>query len=280
MSSTETPLAPSEYWRRIRRRFTSRYLGFREEGAVAPPGGRAPATGLSLVGPWAGRLWDVQFLEPRILSPDMQVGVSTAVRLVEPADMPTHTIPWLYVGVRPGVFTRGSAGTDRILERYRRRRENAKGALTGDAELDRRWAVYASEEDLAFVFRDRTVQQFLRSAAKISPNPTRDYPTVAVYGTEAALTLPTGSSPDQVGAVAGAFEGFAHVLDRLEEVRGLEPASRTPLAMDLVRDEAGAPFPLARFPCPLCHESTHPRFEGKLDTEVCERCRKGLYRWP
>jgi len=277
MASTDEPLAPSEFWERVKKRFIREFPGFHEEVAIPVPGRRLPATAPSLVGTWAGRMWQLDFLEPRLLSPDMQVGVTTAVRLVDPARMPDVPIPWLYVGARLGVFTRGSAGTDRIIGLYRLRRLPMKGAGTGNAELDRKWAVFPSDPDLASVFRIAEVQATLQQFAALSPN--KELPVLAVFGSEATLTLPTGSSSARVGRVVTAFQGLSRVLDRLEEVRGLPPASRAAIPMDLMHDELGSPFPLARWTCPWCHQTVHPRFQPNLGTEVCEKCGKGFYVW-
>lgn len=271
-------LAPGEYWNRVRRRFTSNFLEFREEVTLPVPGSRrSDPPSPSVAGPWGGRLWEIRFLSPTFFFPDMQVGVTTAVRLVEPNRMPSEYMPWLYVGVRPGVFTRGSAGTDRILARYRQRRASHKGTLTGDPELDRHWAIYPYDKALAGVFRDPEVHRILRNSAALSPDSHRDLPTLAVYGTEATFTLPTDSSMSRVDGAVSAFEGFARILDRLEQSHGGAPASRQPLAMDMLHDEAGAPFPVPRFDCPWCQQPTHPRFNPNADTEACEKCGRGLY---
>lgn len=277
MRAVDDPLAPADFWARLQSRFISRYPGFAREAAVQVPGRRPPAGPTSLVGPAAGRLWEVSFLEPRFLAPDMQVGVTTAVRLVDPADMPHRAMPWLYVGIRPGVFTRGSIGVDRILEKYRSGRGNMKGAGTGDPELDRRWGVYTFDSALADVFRAPDVHRALRAGATLAPNPRGDLPTLAVYGTEATLTLPLTSAASGLTGVPAAFDGFALVLDRLESARGIEPASRRPIPMDVMRDDMGVPFPTPRFACPWCHEMTHPRFQPNLNIEVCEKCRQALY---
>jgi hypothetical protein len=278
MRGSDDRLAPAEFWRRVRGRFTHRFLGFHDEPPIPVPGRKAVESLPSLVGPWAGRLWELRFLEPRLLSPDMQVGITTAVRLVEPARMTFHTIPWLYAGMRPGVLTRGSAGTDRIIGRYRRRRTSMRGTLTGDLALDRRWAIYPSDGSLARVFREPEVRAILSDAAKLSPKPQSTVPILAVYGTEATLTLPSDSTAGRVGQVVSSFEGFSLILDRLEERSGLAPASRKEIPMDLLRDDGGAPFPLARLECPLCGATAHPRFNPKYDTEVCEKCGAALYQ--
>ena len=206
----------------------------------------------------------------------MLVGVTTAVRLIEPANMPYEYIPWLYAGERPRVLSKNVADFERIILRYRRRKGNFKGTLTGDPELDRKWGIYPSDDRLASVFHERDVHQFLRSSQEISPNPKSALPTVAVYGTEATFTLPTHALRRIVPKVLSAFDGFGHILDRLEEQHGMGPASRRPISMDIVRDERGMPFPVSRFDCPLCQQVTHPRYQATLETEVCERCGKTL----
>ncbi len=278
MARPDTRLPAREFWTQVRHRFTGRYLEFHEEPSVPVPGRRATAALPSLVGPWAGRLWEVRFLEPRVLSPDMQVGMTTASRLADPDQMPHEPMPWVYAGARPGVFTRSSIGTDRILARYRRTRKSVKGSGTGDPELDRRWAVYAFDEALDPVFRTPEVTEVLRGAAGLAPSIGRDLPTFAVYGTEATLTLPTDATTGRVGRVLTSFEGFGRFLDRLEEQRGLPAASTEAIPMDLRRDDTGAPFPLARFPCPWCRATVHARYEPNIDTEVCEQCQKPLYQ--
>ncbi|HXW67397.1 MAG TPA: hypothetical protein VEL82_05940 [Thermoplasmata archaeon] len=279
MRNIEAPLVPAEFWKRLSARMASQFPGFRSERAVAPPGRRAPSGPPSLVGPAAGRLWELSFLEPRLFSPEMQVGITTSVRLIDPPAMPHYRMPWLYAGIRPRVFSRGSVGTDRILERYRQGRGSAKGTRTGDADLDRRWVVYTYDAGMAAVYREAEVHRFLRAAAALSPHPERDLPTLAVYGTEATLTLPTTSEPERVAGIVAAFEGCSHVLDRLEASRGMPPASTQPILMDLLHDDAGIPFPLPRFECPWCHRMTHPRFHPNFNTEVCEKCGQALYQW-
>ena len=279
MAQRDSRIAPTEYWNRVRRRFTSRFLEFREEVTLPVPGGRSSGSpSSSLVGPWSGRLWEIRFLAPTFFFPDMQAGITTAVRLVEPTRMPAEFMPWLYAGMRPGIFTRGSAGTDRILTRYRHLREPLNGTLTGDPNLDRRWAIYPYDDALAGVFRDPEVHGILRGSSALSPDSNRHLPTLAVYGTEATITLPTDSSEDRVNGVVSAFEGFSRILDRLEQSRGAIPASRRPLVMDLLHDESGAPFPVPRFDCPWCMQATHPRFNPNADTEACEKCGRALYR--
>ncbi len=100
---------------------------------------------------------------------------------------------------------------------------------------------------------------------------------VSEIGTETTLTLPTGSSVGEIPATFSVFEGFADILNRLEEANGCRRASQAPIAMDLVRDDLGVPFPVPRFDCPWCRLPTHPRYQSNLDTEVCEKCGKILY---
>ncbi len=279
MPQPDDSLSAAEYWSRVRRRFTSHFLEFHEEVALPVPGARASSLPQSsIVGPWAGRLWEARFLSPTLFFPELQAGYTTAVRLMEPAQMPAAWMPWLFAGLRPGVFTRGSAGTDRILTRYRERRGNRKGALTGDAQLDEHWGIYGSDETLTNVFRDPQVHAVLRAWSVLSPDPNHRLPTVSLYGTEATLNLPTDSSAGRVDGVVSAMEGFSRVLDRLEEAHGMPPASRKPVVMDLLHDESGSPFPVPRFECPWCHHPTHPRFSPNVDTEACEKCGRGLYR--
>ncbi len=279
MAGNGTSLAPMEFWGRIQDRVISRFPEFRREAAVAPPGGRAPSGPDSLVGPASGRIWEVRFLAPKLLSPDIQVGFTTAVRLVDPPAMPHYAIPFLYVGLRPGVFTRGSVGTDRIFEKYKSGGGPRHGAGTGDAEFDRRWVVYTHDTGLAAVFRQPEVLRVLRRAAALSPAPNGDLPTLAVLGTEATVTLPTAARSDRVAGIVSALEGTSMVLDRLESARGLPPASQSPLPMDVLHDDTGVPFPLARFECPWCHEVTHPKFHPNFNTETCEKCGQVLYRF-
>jgi hypothetical protein len=275
--NSEGPLIPEEFWNRVRRRFAGRYPGFHDE-AVLSPAGRPPSTAPpSTVGVWRGRLWELRYQGPALFAPSSQIGVTTAVRLVEPEGMPLERIPWVYAGLRPGVFTRGSMSLDRILARYRRVRGKRQGALTGDADLDQRWAVYAYSPQVAGVFREPETRAFLRNSEQLSPNPRSILPAVFMYGTEATLNLPVGNLPEQVDTVATTFDGFSRVLDRAEASRGHAPASTTPIPMDLEHDLEGAPFPTARISCPFCHQVTHPRYHPDFDTEVCEKCRHALY---
>ncbi len=278
MGSDGERVEPAEFWRRMRGALTRKYLGFREEVAVPPEGRPRGRSGPpSVVGEWGGRLWQFGFLEPRTFYPEMQVGITTAVRLVEPVRMPTDPLPWLYAGERPRVFSRNAFDFDRIIMRYRRREGNFRGTLTGDAELDRRWGIYPYDDRLAAVFRSPETHAVLRRAAGISPQPRSSIPALAVFGTETTLTLPTGSSVGEIPATFSVFEGFADILNRLEEANGCRRASQAPIAMDLVRDDLGVPFPVPRFDCPWCRLPTHPRYQSNLDTEVCEKCGKILY---
>jgi hypothetical protein len=279
MASNDVRLSPSDYWSQVRSQLSRTFLEFHEEFPKPPEGRKPKPVPPSVVGPWAGRLWQVAFLEPRTFYPEAQVGITTAARLVEPAQMPSDTLPWLFAGERPRVFSKNAFDFDRIVMRYRRREGNFKGTLTGDAALDRQWGIYPYDDRLVPVFHDPTVHGILRGAAALSPNPKNSLPTLAVYGTEATFTLPVAPSRDRVRGVSAALEGFGGILDRLEEARGSRPASRTPLPMDMMRDEFGAPFPVARLDCPFCHQSTHPRYQANLETEVCEKCGKALYPW-
>jgi hypothetical protein len=278
MSAASGTATPADFWSEVRRSFTRRFLEFREEIAVPPTGRPRPKPSPpSIVGTWSGRLWQIGFLEPRTFYPDMQVGITTATRLVDPARMPSEHLPWVYAGERPRVFSKNAFDFDRIIMRYRRREGNFKGTLTGDAELDRLWGIYPYDDKLAPVFHEGSVIRVLKQSATISPKPKSSLPTLAVFGTEATFTLPTASSIDRIPAVISSFEGFGHILDRLESTAGTRPASVAPLGMDLMRDEVGVPFPVARFECPWCHQSTHPRYQANLETEVCEKCGKALY---
>lgn len=279
MVRVTSDISPEEFWTRVRGRFAHRYLEFREESALPKEGRRKRPIPPSVVGPWGGRLWQVGFLPPRAFYPDMQVGMTTAVRLVEPGRMLSEKIPWIYAGERPRVFSKSTFDFDRIIMRYRRREGNFKGTLTGDPGLDRHWGIYPWDEELAPIFREPEVRTLLASSAALSPDPKGLLPTLAVYGTEATFTLPISSSKERVDGIIPAFEGFGQVLDRLEAGRGLAPASRRPLVMDLLHDEDGAPFPVVRFDCPVCREPTHPRYQANLEIEVCEKCGKALYLW-
>lgn len=269
-----------DLWKGIRAAFTHRYLGLREDVAV-PVEGRRPRAlpPPSVVGSWGGRTWEVGFQPPRTLYPDTLLGLTTATRLVPPERMPTEPIPWVYAGERPGVFSKNAYDFDRIIMRYRRREGSFTGTLTGDAELDRRWAIYPYDDALSGVFREPDVLATLRTSAGLSPKPGRVLPTLAVYGTEATFTLPLAPQGVDAGAVTATFEGVGHILDRLEEARGLPAARDRPIEMDVLRDERGVPFPVPRFACPICGESTHPRYQANLESEVCAKCGKLLYRW-
>jgi hypothetical protein len=279
MPRTDDSATPEEYWSRVRSRFTRHFLEFREETAAPPDRRPKRLPAPSLVGPWAGRVWEVGFQAPRTFYPDAQVGFTTAARLVQPAKMPSEYLPWVYAGERPRVFSQSHFDFDRIVMRYRRREGNFKGTLTGDAELDRRWGIYPYENDLAGVFHEPKVVEYLRGAAAVSPDPKKLLPTFAVFGTEATFTLPVRIDPDNIPGVVGTFEGFEHILDRLELTRGGISARQRPIPMDVLRDERGVAFPIPRFDCPLCQQSTHPRYQVNLESEVCEKCGGLLYRW-
>jgi predicted RNA-binding Zn-ribbon protein involved in translation (DUF1610 family) len=271
---------PLEFWARVREELTQRHPSLREDFPLETSRGNKRSLPPTVVGSWAGRVWEIQFHPPRFLYPDLQVGITTSTRLVNPAMMPSERLPWLYAGERPGVFSQNVLDFDRIVMRYRRREGDFKGTLLGDAELDRRWGIYPYEDELGSVFRESDIRTILRSAADLSPNSKKSIPALAIYGTEATLTLPVTARPAKAAGVNAAFEGFGRILDRLEERRGGPSASQKPIPMDLLPDERGTPFPVQRFDCPLCGESTHPRYQVNLDTYVCERCGKVLYKWP
>lgn len=279
MSPDAPPHSPQGFWEEVCRQYRGRYLGFRVEEPVAGGRRRGPPPAASLVGSWGGRVWEVGFRPARPFYPDTQVGFTTSVRLLEPAQMPFESIPWLFAGERPRVFSKNAFDFDRIIMRYRRREGNFKGTLTGDPALDRRWGIYPFDEALGPVFREDRVLQILKSLESASPNPKNQIPVLAVYGTEATLTMPVVPTADRVPAVVTALEGVGHILDRLEETRGSKPARDRPIPMDLVRDENGVAFPVPRFDCPICGKSTHPRYQANLETEVCEQCGKMLYRF-
>ena len=279
MLPNEGKVPPREFWTAVCERFVGRYLGFRTESATPPRAARKAPPPASLVGSWSGRTWEVAFREPRPFYPDTQVGFTTAVRLVEPPQMPFEPAPWLFVGERPRVFSKNAIDFDRIIMRYRRREGNFKGSMTGDAQLDRRWAVYPFDEALEPGFREEPVRKILRSFETVSPNPKNTIPALAVFGTEATLTLPVLPTRDRIPHVMDSFEGLGYILDRIEEARGGVAARVRPIPMDLVHDETGAPFPVPRFDCPVCGRTTHPRYQANLETEVCEVCGKMLYRW-
>jgi hypothetical protein len=279
MSTSTQSLPPLEFWARVRAELLDRYPGLREDTPILPESHRGPVPPPSVVGSWAGRTWEASFHPPRRFAPELQVGFTTAVRLVDPARMNTEWIPWLYAGERPRVLSKNFFDFDRIIMRYRRREGDFKGTLTGDAALDKRWGIYPYLDDLGAVFRQAAVRDTLSSAAALSPNPRSSLPALAVYGTEATFTVPVLPVAGHAPKVAASLKGFAGILDQLEEQRGSPPASRKPIAMDLLRDEHGRPFPVPRFQCPACGASTHPRYQANLDTEVCEQCGKILYRW-
>ncbi len=188
-------------------------------------------------------------------------------------------MPWLFVGLRPGVMTPGTFDHDRITMRYRRREGNFKGTLTGDPTLDRRWAVYPFDDRLAPIFHDASVVAMLHRMVSFSPNPRSTIPTIAVMGTEATLTIKTAERPELADKLPGTLREFASILDRMEEAMGNPSASRRVLPMDLVRDDQGSPFPVVRFQCPTCQQSAHPRYLPNLDSQVCDKCGKLLYRF-
>jgi hypothetical protein len=268
--------AAVDFWAQIRRELLHHYPELHEISPKAT--GKSPSRAMPhVVGAWGGRLWDVAFHPPRVLAPDVLMGVTTAVRLVEPVRMPYEPLPWLYVGRRPRALSRNFLDFDRIVMRYRRREGEFRGELTGDPGFDRDWAVYPCESELASVFREPEARGFLTSAAALGPDPRKELPTLAVFGTEATFTVPLAPRSGSARPAATMIDGFGRILDRLQEVRGIPSARQRSLPMDIKEDETGDPFPVPRFVCPLCSQETHPRFQGNLETEICEKCGKTLY---
>lgn len=102
-------------------------------------------------------------------------------------------------------------------------------------------------------------------------------PTVASVGTTVALGFVVSDSEDTVRQSGPLVQTFSQLLDAIELSTGNPPASRAPLAMDLLPDGTGFPSPTLRFRCAHCGQETHPRFVPDFHTEICGQCRKGIY---
>jgi hypothetical protein len=244
------------------------------------PSNARPLLDTPLVGSGFGRTWEVRFHRPRFLAPDRVVGVTTGIRWDEPQNMGLDSIPWLYIGARPRALTRSNLELDRIIMRYKRTEGNLRGVTTGDPNFDRRWAVYPSRPAVGAVMQDAAARKWLSDLADLRPRPGDDLPAIAAFGTTVVLSVVVDSSDRSEEVTAALPRSFGRFLDEVEISVSERPASAQALTMDLIPDELGYPVPTLRFRCPACGEETHPRYQSNLETEVCDRCGKSLYRYP
>jgi hypothetical protein len=275
-SGSPTTLDP--VWARMRNELLRVNREFRDAKRV--PSKARPLADPPLVGPGRGRLWEVRFHRPRFSASYRVVGVTTAIRWDEPENMRNDSVPWLYVGARPRAFTRSSLELDRIVMRYKRSEGDLRGLATGDEEFDRRWAVYAPRPAVGDVMRDPATRRWLNDLAELRPRRGDDLPVVASFGATAILSIVVDESDRSVKTSGELPQSFGNFLDHLETAVGEAPASVRTLPMELVPDELGYPVPVIRFRCSFCGQETHPRYQPAVDTEVCDRCGKGLYRSP
>ncbi len=268
-------LTPAEYWDRLRSAFTRRYPTL-SPGAPAPGSPKMAKEIRRLIGTVNGRGWEVAFYGGRTLRPETILGLSTSVRLVPMENSRLETIPWYYAGPRPRVFSRAFLDYDRIIMRYRRREGQMNGSLTGDRPFDKRWAIYPFDDELGSALKEPTLHQFFESAARLGPRRSES-PTIAIFGLSAVLSVTVELRSDQVAAAPPLLGQFSAFLDRLEELRGLPPASRAPQSIDYLPDESDLMYPVPKIRCPSCRNDSHPRYMPHLETEICDKCRAPLY---
>ncbi len=211
-----------------------------------------------------------------MFAPEVILGFSTSVRLVPPKTSQLESVPWYYAGPRPRVFSRNYLDYDRIIMRYRRREGDMKGTKTGDAEFDRRWAVYPFDPVLGDALRDPTYRRMFTDAAAAGPR-RAESPTIAIFGMGAILSVTVEPREDTAVAVAPLLGQYSSFLDRLETLRGLPAASHEPIPVDYLPDESNMLYPVPRIRCPTCGAQSHPRYMTNVDTEVCDKCRASLY---
>lgn len=212
----------------------------------------------------------------RLFAPEPILGYTTAVRLVSLDQGLVESVPWYYAGPRPSTFSRNSLDYDRIIMRYRRREGDLEGARTGDVQFDRRWAVFPFDPVLGEALRDSQLRELFFSAASAGPRKAES-PTVAIFGMEATFSVTVELRSDTATTAATLLGQFSALLDRLETLRGLPSASRTPILVDYLPDESDLLYPVPRLRCPSCGADSHPRYMPHVETEVCDKCRKSLY---
>jgi len=230
-----------------------------------------------LIGAAYGRLWEITYQRPGTFSPDQLLHLVTGIRWDDPERMILYETPWLYIGGRPRIFSRLSPDLERIVEKQKRAERSLAGFKTGDPGFDRRWAFYVYRSSPAEVLRDPGRRQWLESLAALRPSRRDEFPTIGSLGTTAGLGLVIGDSDETVRQMTTLVQSFSGLLDAIELSTGNLAASQVPLTMDLLPDGTGYLSPTLRFRCASCGEETHPRFVPEFHTEMCDRCRKGLY---
>jgi len=275
---TATDLDPQ--WSRIRSAILRANPGFRTAPTTPVPKGAKPPSPRDppLVGEAYGRLWLVAYNRPSFFAPGQMVSVLTAIRWDDPERLILYETPWMYLGPRPKIFSRMSPDLERILEKQKRAERNFVGYQTGDAEFDRRWAFYAYRARPAETLRDPARRRWLDGVADLRPRRGDDLPTIASLGTTVTFGAVVGDSDATVRQAGGLVRSFAQLLDAIETSTGNRPASLLPLTLDFLPDGSGYPSPTLRLRCPSCGQETHPRFVPDFQTEVCDLCRKGLYK--
>ena len=275
-----TPPERDPQWTRIRSALLRANPQFREGTFVpnVPAKIKTPLKDPPLVGPAYGRLWEVVYHRPTFFSPDPLLQVVTALRWGEPERMVHDDTPWLYIGGRPRIFSRSSPDLEQIFEKQRHTERSLVGYQSGDPEFDRRWAFYAYRSRPGEVLRDPVYRRWLEGLGALRPRRGDDLPTIASIGATISLGLVVNDSDETVQQARTLVHSFSQLLDAIEMSIGNYPASQIPLTMDLLPDGTGFPSPTLRFRCASCGEETHPRFVPEFHTEVCDRCRKGLYQ--
>jgi hypothetical protein len=267
------------HWSRIRSVLLQTNRQFRDASLSPdfPKGQKPPVKDPPLVGSGYGRLWEVVYHRPTFFSPDRLVHVVTAIRWDDPEKMVHYETPWLYIGGRPRILSRMSPDLQLIIEKQRRAERNLRGYQTGDAEFDRRWALYAYRARPAEVLHDPAPRRWLEGLANLRPGRGDEMPTIASLGSTVALTVVVNDSDETVREAGTLVQSFSQVLDAIELSTGNRPAIQVPLPMDLLPDGTGYPSPTLRFRCAHCGQDAHPRFVPDFHTEICDQCRKGLY---
>ncbi len=266
-------------WSRVRTALLRANPEFRdaEFSRTASAGRVPPLKDPPLVGAAHGRLWEVTYRRPSTFSPDQLLSVMTVIRWDEPERMILYETPWLYIGGRPRIFSRLSPDLDRIIEKQRRAERNLVGYKTGDRLFDRKWAFFAYRSSPAGVLRSPERRKWLEALADLRPRRGDELPTIASLGTSVALGVVVNDGDDTVRQSSTLIASFSELLDSIERATGNLSASQVPLPMDFLPDGTGYPSPTLRLRCPSCGEETHPRFIEDFHTEICDRCRKGLY---
>lgn len=276
------PPAPVErdpQWTRIRSAIFRTNPGFRDAPTTPVAPGAKPPSGQDppLVGEAYGRLWLVAYRRPTIFYPSQTMSVLTAIRWDDPERLILYETPWLYIGGRPRIFSRMSPDLERILERQKRAERSLAGYKTGDPEFDRRWACYVYRARPAEVLKDPARRRWLQTLADLRAHRGDEMPTIASVGSTVQLGVVGSDTDDTVRQASTLVRSFGGILDAIEVSTGNRPASQVPLTMDFLPDGSGYPSPTLRLRCPSCGQETHPRFVPDFHTEICDRCRKGLY---